>query len=685
MDLCQACKSIPFSLFTNPPNSNPKSWHLHHPSYQSLERSANAGCIFCGFIYAKISPTQRLGPYPCFEVVGYDPILFPQRRENAWKDDRMFLHLAKPHHQQSGSSGIILVCRCGEYGNVFNFDLEYSGDVSSSTLYPKGHGAVSLIKFWLDTCFESHISCAVLYDNGFMPSRLLDVGCHGQNFICLKDSGFSSKLQSSRYLTLSHCWGRSMPGFAKTTTKNYDDNFRRIRIRNLPRTYRDAISLTRRLGYRYIWIDSLCIIQDSAADWSRESAAMGKIYSHSFCTLAAAASDDCHGGLFPLRKELPIFQLEESVTNTQSSSFVLIKQAYRGWDELFDSSSLNTRGWTLQERELSSRIIYFTKHTMLFECRETRGSEGGGDKVNSLGRYGSQPLDSQIHPRYVLTAKTSIEKTDTRRCMDKLPLDSNPENKSRRLLNKRYQTWREMVQRYSARDLTIATDRFPALSGLASEMTYLLNDEYIAGLWRNEIKSGLCWTYPLTHQIGSARQTNYGPSWSWAATSAPISYELVNWNEKGQPARKPTTVRAVKGARTWPLSHGDKTLSNTDNDPPWKDVFEPRLLTISKILAGDDPNGTLISASLQFEGQVIPIQRSKTGDCIIDGTRIEVMWDYLPQPLSEIFLFSLGIISVGLVLTEVSKDDSVYKRVGILSEMELSWFRDVDTGAITLV
>ncbi|EPE34410.1 hypothetical protein GLAREA_10104 [Glarea lozoyensis ATCC 20868] len=476
-----------------------------------------------------------------------------------------------------------------------------------------------------------------------------------------------------------------MPGSAKTTMKNYDDHLRRIRIRNLPRTYRDAISLTRRLGYRYVWIDSLCIIQDSPADWTRESAAMGKIYSHSFCTLAAAASNDCHGGLFPLRKELPIFQLEDSATGAKGSSFVLVKQAYQGWDELFDSSSLNVRGWTLQERELSPRIVYFTKHTLLFECRETRGSECGGYKANSLGRYASERPDCQIHPGYILTAKTSIEKTDTRRCMDTLPLDSNPQDKSRRLLNKRYQTWREMVQRYSARDLTIASDRFPALSGLASEMSYLLNDEYIAGLWRNEIKSGLCWTYPLTHQIGSARQTNYGPSWSWAATTAPISYELVNRNEKGQPVRKLRTIRAVKGARLWLLSHGDKTLSNNDNDPAWKDVFEPKLLSVSKIPAGDDPNGTLLSASLRFEGQVIPIQRSKIGDCIIDEFRVEVMWDYLPQPPSEIYLFSLGIISVGLVLTAVSKDDHEYKRVGILSEIEWSWFRGVDTGLITLV
>jgi hypothetical protein len=230
------------------------------------------------------------------------------------------------------------------------------------------------MKSWLNTCSESHIKCGMLYDTNFMPSRLIDVGRGGENFVRLIGSTPSSVLPSSRYLTLSHCWGSSMPKSAKTTTANYERHLQKIRVRKLPRTFRDAITVTRRLGYRHIWIDSLCIIQDSPKDWSRESALMGKIYSHSSCMLAAAAASDCHGGLFPLRTELPIFRASEPKAASTDPSFVLVKQAYDGWDELFKASPLNSRGWTLQERELSPRIIYFTKHSMLFECREARGS-----------------------------------------------------------------------------------------------------------------------------------------------------------------------------------------------------------------------------------------------------------------------------------------------------------------------
>jgi hypothetical protein len=127
MTLCQACKCIPFSLFTESPQSDLASRIMHHPSYQSLEKSATAGCNLCSLLYAKIDPIHRLGPHPCFEAIGYDPVLFPQRRAAVWKDQRIFLHLVKDRHKESGTSSNLLVCRFGTEGNVFNFNIEYSG------------------------------------------------------------------------------------------------------------------------------------------------------------------------------------------------------------------------------------------------------------------------------------------------------------------------------------------------------------------------------------------------------------------------------------------------------------------------------------------------------------------------------------------------------------------------------
>ncbi|KAF1964057.1 HET-domain-containing protein, partial [Bimuria novae-zelandiae CBS 107.79] len=63
-----------------------------------------------------------------------------------------------------------------------------------------------------------------------------------------------------------------------------------ITIEELPPTFRDAINIVRRIGYRYIWIDSLCIFQDSLDDWTHESRKIGHIYRGSICTIAALAS-----------------------------------------------------------------------------------------------------------------------------------------------------------------------------------------------------------------------------------------------------------------------------------------------------------------------------------------------------------------------------------------------------------
>jgi hypothetical protein len=534
------------------------------------------------------------------------------------------------------------------------------------------------MKFWLNTCLKSHMNCGIIYDASFMPSRVINVGSERQNFVNLTDTTLSSKLPRSEYLTLSHCWGPSMPGSAKTTSANLSRHLRKIRIRKLPRTFRDAIMLTRRLGYRYIWIDSLCIIQDSVHDWSHESALMGKIYSHSHCTLAAAGSADCNGGLFARRTELPILQASTSLKTTPKfPSFVLAKEADLDWMKMFYRSPLNTRGWTLQERELSPRIIYFTKHSLLFECREARGGEREIFSIDQELEIGAVHKelegDAPAYSRAVLIPKTSIQQSFSRRCMDEFPLDAEADDQFHWQMKKRYRTWRDMVEMYSMRALTNQSDRFPALSGLASEMAFLLDDEYIAGLWKGDIINGLCWTYPWNRTTGSAERAKYGPTWSWATTTAPVSYKLVL---EGLDVN--TDSPRPEGFRLHPAVQHKKMSSQIL-------LTGPLLLSAETIPAGDDPNGTLLSASLKFMGQCIAIRRSKTGNCMIDGESIEIVWDHLPRPDSDFYLFNLCKNHVGLVLTPQKNAVRTYQRVGIVQVAYPWWFKDCEPQKITLV
>ncbi|KAG9235317.1 heterokaryon incompatibility protein-domain-containing protein [Amylocarpus encephaloides] len=581
--LCQSCQALPNSFFEYR-TSVPSSRRLHHVSFESLEASANGGCSVCSLLYTKLAPIHTLGPHPCLEVVGWDPVLQPDRLNSLRQDQGIFLQTSS---------------------------------------YPRA-------------------------EPGFPPKTLLDVGSGSRATLRLI-STTDSKPGAYKYLTLSYCWGRSMPISATTRTDTLAQRILRIRLRKLPRTFRDAVAITRRLSLRYLWIDSLCILQNFAEDWQRESALMGKTYSHSACTLAAAASVDCHGGLFAKRSELPILGVTSS-TSSSRSSFVLLKQRYEGWDDLFRQSPLNSRGWTLQERELSPSIIYFTKHTMLFECRETRGSERGESKGDTC-----QPTAKED-----LIPKSLVKDIDAQRCMDEIPLERQVSNHFDWRKERRYEAWLEMVQAYSERHLSVSSDKFPGLSGLASELAYLLNDEYVAGIWMGDIHSGLAWRFPTNRENRSAQESNYGPSWSWAKVAGPISYDIVRRYHKSQ--------KEI-------LHQAASTMELTN----------PILLYASSIPAGNDLHGTLLSASLHFFGQSIPIRRSKKANYVARGESIAIIWDSFPHPSSDVSLFSLGQIAAGLVLVAHASAERTYRRVGIVQNLSPSWFTNAQSQQLILV
>jgi len=144
----------------------------------------------------------------------------------------------------------------------------------------------------------------------------------------------------------------------------------RIFIDDLSNTFRDAVRITRELGGRYLWIDSLCIIQDNEDDWAREAKVMAKVYANSHCTLAALSSKNSTEGC-------RLFLIQHTI-----SSFVDLDVNYWGPMRIrvFDpepvswgiSGPLTLRAWTLRERELSRRNIHFGEGQLLWECHELK-------------------------------------------------------------------------------------------------------------------------------------------------------------------------------------------------------------------------------------------------------------------------------------------------------------------------
>jgi hypothetical protein len=160
--------------------------------------------------------------------------------------------------------------------------------------------AVRKIRQWLDDC-ERHPKCTA-YRSGLatLPTRVLDLGKDPESLDPIKL--FETQGIEGTYMTLSHCWGSS--ALITTTNNTYKERISGIQLAELPQTFKDAVSLTRILGIRYLWIDSLCIKQDDNDDWESEASKMASVYSHSYLNVAATSSPGGDGGCFKERQVL---------------------------------------------------------------------------------------------------------------------------------------------------------------------------------------------------------------------------------------------------------------------------------------------------------------------------------------------------------------------------------------------
>jgi hypothetical protein len=165
----------------------------------------------------------------------------------------------------------------------------------------------TLLRLWLRRCEDTH-SCNRSYRaERFLPTRLLFVGdTNSRDLLCLKPT---TGMEKVRYIALSHRWGTPSANEKSmycTTTDNIDHRLEGFNISELPKTFQDAIRVTKELDIHYLWIDSLCIIQegDNGEDWRKESRLMENVYSSASCTIAATSAKDMKDGFLD-REESP--------------------------------------------------------------------------------------------------------------------------------------------------------------------------------------------------------------------------------------------------------------------------------------------------------------------------------------------------------------------------------------------
>lgn len=239
---------------------------------------------------------------------------------------------------------------------------------------------------------------------------------------------------------------------------------------NLPPTIRDAIDFTRRLGIQYIWIDRLCIIQDDTLDWARQAGLMCEIYEGAILTLAALATETADKGLY-LPRTAPRSVRVECSTKDKSIGTMNIGPELAGPFNYYlemelDESRWNTRGWTLQERLLSRRILYFGRLQMYWECREVISREDGVDEKSRAGfaSHGLSDLASEL-AAYKRAAASGLG-TDRQATFSQRVLPGLKQAFGG-IQNQEMDYWRSIVRDFASRELTVSDDRVEALKGVA--------------------------------------------------------------------------------------------------------------------------------------------------------------------------------------------------------------------------
>ncbi len=207
-----------------------------------------------------------------------------------------------------------------------------------------------LIKSWLYNCDSNHLSCRQYEREKIFPTRVLDV-------TTLRLVLNSEIPPGTKFATLSHCWGSSQVSVA--TKSRFDSHRYGFDINLLPRTFQDAITVTKKLHFRYLWIDALCIVQDDFDDWLKEAALMGQYYRDCGVNISALSAHGGGDGFLHPRPPISVVQFQAGLNLRRSQS---------PWSEVFQQSPLSQRAWVLQERLVSPRIIHFSDRELFWEC-----------------------------------------------------------------------------------------------------------------------------------------------------------------------------------------------------------------------------------------------------------------------------------------------------------------------------
>lgn len=482
------------------------------------------------------------------------------------------------------------------------------------------------LKTWLKACDGTHPGCNPPPSS--LPHRVLELSKNRKGDISTRlVQGLDS---NEPYACLSHRWGPSTLR-CRTVNDNLSAHLQSVPWEKLPKTFQQAAGVAMHLGIRYIWIDSLCIIQDNAEDWKTQAAQMCSIYHGSRITIAATCSADSDHGIFRTVPKLPI------TTAYPRDGQVFIRNAPghssnpREGPEEAAKFPLLTRGWVYQERLLASRVVHFGRDELTFECGEAEvWCECG---MNVLW----------------------LEKNNHRRTLNDTDLGETRRH------------WYDLVSSFSALDLTFYSDSLPALAGIARQHGEAHKDmlgQYVAGLWKQTLIPDLIWY--VEDGYASARPENcLAPTWSWASKSGGNSWLAYARTAESDMEVVDYAVDLAGPDEYGPVKSADLTLRGYLAPGTWEWRLQTSINMDRVHFVADSGSANTYYLHLDYN-----FSDEKSHKYIAPGSRLYIM--------------KTGFTGSGnhvcLVLRVADEEKRVFERVGLLREAKTddvsSWFEN---------
>ncbi|KAK3998238.1 HET-domain-containing protein [Cladorrhinum sp. PSN332] len=378
----------------------------------------------------------------------------------------------------------------------------------------------AILRQWLHDCDDNHPQCQphTSREGATAPTRLLDVGTAESWTVRLVET---NTYESYNYLVLSYCWG--IVANLRTLPENYQQHSQGIDIESLPKTIRDAVITTRALKHRYLWVDSLCIIQGPDGDFKEEAGRLEEVYSSAHCVLAASSARDTSIGFLTNRNQPGFVHLPPPTASNAGTSSLYVCDFIDDFDKHALGGNLAQRGWSLQDRALARRTIYLTDVQTYFEC-------GNGVRCETLAK-----LENKMHsflgdPHFPSRLSSAVVDGD-----------------------EKIRYYQHLYRQYSRMHFTFPTDRAVAIAGMEQRMSremkvkggYGVFDDGSGGtmllrslLWRRAAGQDALKRFteaPLT-------QNRRLPTWSWMAYEGAIDYL--------DPPSESSSLEWIKGAIT---------------------------------------------------------------------------------------------------------------------------------------